>query len=96
MLQLSRESLETLLTCPICHELMAGPSSLMCGHSFCRACLVKVMRQSSTCPMCRAAYYHGTPQPNVALTSLMEAAFPAEAAEAAAAATATPPMQCPS
>ena len=69
--------LEAILTCPVCHELMHAPCSLMCGHSFCRGCLHRLMRASFTCPMCRCAFRTSRPpRPNTALTSLAAAAFP--------------------
>ena len=41
------------LICPICHEVLDNPTSLQCGHHFCRSCL---SYQKSTevivCPTC--------------------------------------------
>ena len=45
-----KESLE----CAVCYETVSLPWTLVCGHTFCKACLVPVMRGTSvTCPSCR-------------------------------------------
>ena len=42
------------LTCPICYELYKKPKYLPCYHSYCEACLAKLVVQSNiTCPECR-------------------------------------------
>ena len=41
------------LECPICFELMQKPITLNCGHSGCKACLVKWATESPVCPECR-------------------------------------------
>ena len=43
--------------CPICQSALIDPTTLPCGHSFCRA-EIRAVRQrnpDATCPMCRAA-----------------------------------------
>jgi len=71
--------LEDLLICSLCHERMRQPSSLACGHSFCRHCLRSALRHRKECPMCRATCYTVTdPRPNVVLAALMREAFPGD------------------
>lgn len=40
--------------CVLCMELLYKPYTLMCGHSFCSACISK--ETESKCPSCRAVY----------------------------------------
>ncbi|XP_065765356.1 E3 ubiquitin-protein ligase RNF135 isoform X1 [Muntiacus reevesi] len=49
------------LGCIICHDLLAWPATLPCGHSFCRHCLVDLWdaRRGRFCPTCR----EGAPGP---------------------------------
>ena len=50
-------ALDDGLSCPVCVEYFVDPKQLMCGHTFCENCLIKVYRsqacQELTCPMCR-------------------------------------------
>jgi hypothetical protein len=42
------------LSCPICHDRLYDPASLLCGHSFCHACLDWWLEaRHRTCPSCR-------------------------------------------
>uniref|UniRef100_A0A4W3GIL1 RING-type domain-containing protein n=1 Tax=Callorhinchus milii TaxID=7868 RepID=A0A4W3GIL1_CALMI len=40
------------LTCPVCPDLVKGPVSLVCGHSFCRSCLAGLWErpEAHSCP----------------------------------------------
>ncbi|XP_075253728.1 uncharacterized protein LOC142345536 [Convolutriloba macropyga] len=63
--------------CSICFEILLEPTTINCGHSFCRICLArwfearKLARQSFICPECRkqwAAY----PEVDYSLRDAME------------------------
>ena len=42
------------LSCPVCYQLFKNPKYLLCYHSYCEECLVKMAVQSKvTCPECR-------------------------------------------
>eukprot|EP01038_Epipyxis_sp_PR26KG_P008665 gene8665-11708_t len=42
------------LECNLCLNLLCEPITISCGHTFCRICLVKSLRQSKKkCPSCR-------------------------------------------
>ncbi|KAL3785859.1 hypothetical protein HJC23_008747 [Cyclotella cryptica] len=62
------EHLRPHLSCPVCFERLYNPVSLLCGHSFCRKCLMWWLKRSDvgtsddvmdsfqvfgTCPSCR-------------------------------------------
>ena len=76
-MHLSAADLERLLECSICSEVMREPSSLLCGHSFCRSCLKSALRLKAACPLCRrpANSAASDPRPNTALASIVAAAF---------------------
>lgn len=65
------------LTCPICLNLLIGPLSLDCGHSFCQACItanksLNHLGGEHRCPVCQSTYYPWTLQPNQQLANMVE------------------------
>ncbi|KAG6695789.1 hypothetical protein I3843_09G113500 [Carya illinoinensis] len=44
------------LKCPICLSLLCSAVSLTCNHVFCNSCIVKSMKSSCTCPVCKVPY----------------------------------------
>ena len=75
----NNRSIEKLLECPLCIDLLCEPVTTLCGHSFCRLCLVQCLQRSSkTCPTCRAQC-HILPeevQENHTLAQLSSSLFP--------------------
>ena len=65
------------LECGCCYDLLLDPTTLTCGHSFCRYCLAKWFKTSkkTECPECRQMWT-GFPSVNVRLRSIIEKAFP--------------------
>lgn len=55
-------------SCAICMGLMVEPTTLTCGHSFCRHCLAKwyLTIDRKTCAQCRQIW-SGNPQVNVTI-----------------------------
>ena len=54
------------MACSVCLMLAVQPTTLVCGHTSCRACLAKWYFASKTkvCPLCRQPY-HGLPMVNI-------------------------------
>lgn len=45
---------DTNTECPVCSVFLRDPVNLVCGHSFCKKCIEKLMFEKKTdCPMCR-------------------------------------------
>ena len=88
--------LASILECSICNELMHLPASLLCGHSFCSACLRSALARARACPLCRQPCHTATAlRTNIALAAVARTAFPAAAAERAAAASALAEQPAP-
>ncbi|KAK2571772.1 Bifunctional apoptosis regulator [Acropora cervicornis] len=70
------------LNCSCCFELMVEPTTLNCGHSFCRFCLAQWWSASkhATCPECRQPWA-GFPKVNIVLRKTIKVLFPREAVE---------------
>ncbi|KAJ7386281.1 hypothetical protein OS493_010686 [Desmophyllum pertusum] len=70
------------LQCSCCFELMVEPTTLNCGHSFCRFCLARWWHASRhcTCPECRQPW-SGFPKVNIVLRKTIKILFPKEVAE---------------
>ena len=61
-------SMESEFICGCCSDLLVQPTTLTCGHSFCRLCLAQWFIQSRkrTCPFCQQAYL-GCPKVNITI-----------------------------
>lgn len=69
----SRSSLpEEDLSCPVCGEIFERPLILSCSHSFCKECLEKTWKKTTSrdCPLCRST--SSMELPNLALKNLCE------------------------
>ncbi|XP_071953380.1 bifunctional apoptosis regulator-like [Antedon mediterranea] len=62
-------------TCACCSDLMISPTTINCGHSFCRLCIAQWWKTSGTCtcPLCRQEWA-GFPNVNFILRSTIEKA----------------------
>ncbi|KAI2668951.1 Bifunctional apoptosis regulator [Labeo rohita] len=69
-------------TCHCCYQVLVDPTTLTCGHSFCRHCLANwwasaLPRVRTDCPECRAVWTD-FPKVNILLRDTVEKLFPAE------------------
>ncbi|KAL0205384.1 hypothetical protein P9112_000691 [Eukaryota sp. TZLM1-RC] len=62
------------LECGICLQIMEQPTTLPCGHSFCRdRCLLPSKKHNSTCPQCREEIPSMCHRINFTLRDIIEA-----------------------
>ncbi|XP_051747814.1 bifunctional apoptosis regulator-like isoform X6 [Ctenopharyngodon idella] len=82
----SKESTADLLasvfTCHCCYEVFFDPTTLTCGHSFCRHCLARWWMSAfpsvrTDCPECRVIW-QDFPKINIVLRDAVEKLFPAD------------------
>ncbi|KAI1085845.1 hypothetical protein F5B20DRAFT_21449 [Whalleya microplaca] len=48
-----KESARTEMDCQVCYALFLDPLTTVCGHTFCRNCLHRILDHSDLCPICR-------------------------------------------
>lgn len=48
-----QEAMRSEMDCQVCYALFLEPVTTGCGHTFCRACLHRILDHSSLCPLCR-------------------------------------------
>ncbi|XP_033755449.1 bifunctional apoptosis regulator-like [Pecten maximus] len=62
--------------CGCCFELLVEPTTLVCGHTFCRHCLAKwtVTSGRRLCPTCKSEW-RGSPKVNIMIRNMLENAF---------------------
>ncbi|XP_054980253.1 E3 ubiquitin-protein ligase TRIM38-like [Sorex araneus] len=58
-------------TCSICQQLMTEPTSVNCGHSFCKSCILGLL-EPRICPLCQTPISRASCRPNKQLQSLIE------------------------
>lgn len=64
-------------SCHCCYDILVNPTTLNCGHSFCRHCLALwwVSSKKTECPECREKW-EGFPKVNILLRDTIEKLFP--------------------
>ncbi|XP_063286370.1 bifunctional apoptosis regulator [Pelobates fuscus] len=64
-------------SCHCCYDILVNPTTLNCGHSFCRHCLALWWSSSkkTECPECREKW-EGFPKVNILLRDVIEKLFP--------------------
>ena len=64
--------------CLICLDLFVEPSTTICGHTFCKSCLMKYLEKEQKCPMCRKPIFQ-TPETistNFAMENIIKEKYP--------------------
>lgn len=71
--------LSKTVECGICLEVMYLPLVGQCGHSFCRACVLRLLRECRVCPVCRGDFGRLEERPpNILVKSLVQHYFPVD------------------
>jgi len=65
------------LSCTLCYELFAEPTTLTCGHTFCMHCMRKSLAYKNHCPICRKIISQSL-KPNSVIKSICNQFFPEE------------------
>ncbi|KAL0094997.1 WD40-repeat-containing domain protein [Phycomyces blakesleeanus] len=60
------------LSCPICHEIMKDVFMVVCGHSYCHACISQHIQINPDCPLCRRKILQNQIYPNFQLNRVAE------------------------
>ncbi|XP_066516485.1 bifunctional apoptosis regulator-like isoform X2 [Hoplias malabaricus] len=70
---------ESSFSCHCCYDVLINPTTLNCGHSFCRHCLALWWESSAKneCPECRERW-EGFPKVNILLRDAVEKLFQAD------------------
>ncbi|KAJ6655933.1 hypothetical protein lerEdw1_004518 [Lerista edwardsae] len=73
----SRQISVSEFSCHCCYDILVNPTTLNCGHSFCRHCLALWWTSSrkTECPECREKW-EGFPKVNILLRDAIEKLFP--------------------
>jgi len=68
--------------CVLCLKIFFEPVTTVCGHTFCRECIVRALDHTDSCPMCRCVLHLDVNKHpvNVTLRNIIERCFPDEAA----------------
>jgi hypothetical protein len=80
--KLRLSSCELDLDCTICFKLLYEPTTLPCGHTFCRRCMVQALDHKQCCPLCRTIVFLSSSASSlpitVSLQRVIERSFPEE------------------
>ena len=67
------------LTCPICLEIFETPTSVQCGHTFCRGCISTAVETKAKCPTCQKNLCEFIPKKNLIINEIIMKLFPERA-----------------
>ncbi|KAG8432931.1 hypothetical protein GDO86_017265 [Hymenochirus boettgeri] len=75
--KLDRKISVSEFSCHCCYDILVNPTTLNCGHSFCRHCLALwwISSNKTECPECRDKW-EGFPKVNILLRDVIDKLFP--------------------
>ncbi|XP_019350339.1 bifunctional apoptosis regulator isoform X2 [Alligator mississippiensis] len=75
--KINRQISVSEFSCHCCYDILVNPTTLNCGHSFCRHCLAFwwLSSKKNECPECREKW-EGFPKVNILLRDAIEKLFP--------------------
>lgn len=67
--------------CPLCMRILLDPICTLCGHTFCKKCIISSLKLQKKCPICRApTFIPRPPTVNVLLQTILEKNYSSELA----------------
>ena len=74
----NNQEIDNDLTCSICNDLLYQPVSIACGHTYCKSCLVKKLKDKPICPQCYLPTFvsPSSLKENITLKGLIESKYP--------------------
>ena len=73
-----KTEIDAELECVICNDILFQPVSINCGHSYCKQCLINILRTKPSCPVCRTPTFlqENNLKQNVILQNIIEHKYP--------------------
>jgi hypothetical protein len=70
-------NIEPEYECQICMDLLTEPVATVCGHTFCKMCLIRYLKTKLNCPMCRKPILQSTESlvKNVVLENIIKSKY---------------------
>lgn len=78
---LDRADVHSALECAVCFQLVTGPVTSPCGHTFCGVCLLRAHDHVAACPLCRSDLPLGGGLANATLQGVLDLVFQGEMQE---------------
>lgn len=69
---MNTQSLDNMITCPICFNWIQDGHITSCGHSFCYNCITKTFEQNKRCPICNTVLSKDHIIPNLMLNEIVQ------------------------
>ena len=72
--------IESEFECLICMDILLEPVTTICGHTFCRYCLIQYLKENKNCPLCRKPIFQSVDNlsKNIILENIIKKKYPSK------------------